>query len=87
VPGCGLARPANFVVPHGLAQHKNRPIMSCLGRRLGPRDGVALPVGHGVPSRPGDHWAVPARYRAMLCRAGPMPIFSKKWQRSKEPKT
>jgi hypothetical protein len=61
VPGCGLAWLANFAVPHGPAWHENWPIVPCLGRRPGPQAGVARPVGHGVPSRPGIG----------PCRAGP----------------
>jgi hypothetical protein len=69
VPGCGLARPANFAMPHGPARHENQPIVPCLDRKPGPRAGVARPIGHGVPSRPGDHRAVPARYPAVPCQA------------------
>jgi hypothetical protein len=74
VPGCGLARPANFAMPHGPARHENQPIVLYMGLAPDARAGVARPIGHGVPSRPGDHRAMPARYRAVLCRAGPMPI-------------
>jgi hypothetical protein len=65
VPGCGLARPANFAMPHGPARHENQPIVLYMGRKLGPRTGMARPVGHGMPSRFGDHRAV-ARCQSLL---------------------
>jgi hypothetical protein len=66
--GLRLARPVGHVVLSGPARHGLRPIVLCLGLRLGTRPEETRPGRHGVPCRPNLLRAVPG---PCLCRAEP----------------